>query len=343
MLPAEVDDQARRSRATRDVGEAGADLAEHLHPLLGLNRRFFDGLAPAATIDLVEERGGAPDDVEVTVGHRVERTGAHGAGSWRGGYRVAGGGRRTYQRTSRRSASRARRRTRPSRPGGLGAARRPLDDHHRARHQPVAGDEQLEVGGDARPRRAGTAGPGRPRRTARPGGRERMGDRAPAPRRPSANPSVRAFEVISAAVRRSDSTSVTTPAPRDHASSPTAPEPAYRSRKRSPCSDPHHDSTAENSASRTRSLVGRVADAARRGDPAAAGRSPDDPGHARPGSRLLHELGLHGLLQRPHGRGQVGSLSAARDRRRAARRPPPAPRRSSSRRAAPAGVCRLER
>src|SRR5262245_34315759 len=61
-----------------------------------------------------------------------------------------------------------------------------------------------------------------------------------------------------AAVRRSCSTSVTTPAPRDHASSPTAPEPAYRSRKRSPAREPHHDSIAENRASRTRSLVGRV-------------------------------------------------------------------------------------
>ena len=38
------------------------------------------------------------------------------------------------------------------------------------------------------------------------------------------------------------STSVTTPAPRDQASSPTAPDPAYRSRKRSPTSEPHHDS-----------------------------------------------------------------------------------------------------
>ena len=71
-------------------------------------------------------------------------------------------------------------------------------------------------------------------------------------------PSSRALAEISEAARRSCSTSVTTPAPRDQASSPTAPEPAYRSRKRSPVREPHHDSMAEKRASRTRSLVGRV-------------------------------------------------------------------------------------
>ena len=71
-------------------------------------------------------------------------------------------------------------------------------------------------------------------------------------------PSERAFSRISAAVRRSCSTSVTTPAPRDRASRPTAPLPAYTSRKRSPLIDPTAASTAENSASRTRSEVGRV-------------------------------------------------------------------------------------
>ncbi len=71
-------------------------------------------------------------------------------------------------------------------------------------------------------------------------------------------PSPRALVEIIEAVRRSCSTSVTTPAPRDQASRPTAPEPAYRSRNRRPDSEPHHDSTAEKRASRTRSLVGRV-------------------------------------------------------------------------------------
>src|SRR5262245_30711 len=73
-----------------------------------------------------------------------------------------------------------------------------------------------------------------------------------------ANPSALALARIRAAVRRSCSTSVTTPAPRDQASRPTAPDPAYRSRNRNPWSEPHHDSIAEKSASRTRSLLGRV-------------------------------------------------------------------------------------
>src|SRR3954451_18085232 len=67
-----------------------------------------------------------------------------------------------------------------------------------------------------------------------------------------------AFCRISAAVLRSCSTSVTTPAPRDLASRPTAPLPAYRSRNRRPLTDPTSASMAENSASRTRSDVGRV-------------------------------------------------------------------------------------
>jgi hypothetical protein len=73
-----------------------------------------------------------------------------------------------------------------------------------------------------------------------------------------AKPRAFAFCSIRRAVRRSFSTSVTTPAPRDHASSPTAPDPAYRSRNRSPCREPHHASMLEKSASRTRSVVGRV-------------------------------------------------------------------------------------
>src|SRR6478672_7939064 len=100
-------------------------------------------------------------------------------------------------------------------------------------------------------------------------------------------PSARAFAEISDAVRRSCSTSVTTPAPRDQASRPTAPEPAYRSRNRRPDNDPHHDSTAENRASRTRSLVGRVL--APRG--VAIRRPPADP----PMIRVMLVLGPQAL------------------------------------------------
>src|SRR5215207_6920742 len=130
------------------------------------------------------------------------------------------------------------------------------------------------------------------------GGRLSVVATAPATTWARVKPSSRALREIIEAVRRSCSTSVTTPAPRDHASRPTAPEPAYRSRKRRPDSEPHHDSTAENSASRTRSLVGRVV--APRG--VAIRRPPADPPMIRvmhppwrPTSRLLHELRLHGL------------------------------------------------
>ena len=59
------------------------------------------------------------------------------------------------------------------------------------------------------------------------------------------------------AARRSDSTNSACAAPRDSASSPSAPEPAHRSSTFAP-SSPGSCSSAENSASRTRSDVGRV-------------------------------------------------------------------------------------
>ena len=62
-----------------------------------------------------------------------------------------------------------------------------------------------------------------------------------------------------AAARRSLSTSSTCAAPRDSASSPSAPEPAHRSSTAVP-SSPGSCASAENSASRTRSDVGRVPD-----------------------------------------------------------------------------------
>ncbi|GIH92417.1 hypothetical protein Psi01_30470 [Planobispora siamensis] len=56
----------------------------------------------------------------------------------------------------------------------------------------------------------------------------------------------------------SDSTSSAWDAPRDSASSPTAPDPAYRSSTRAPSSEPSSDPTVEKIASLARSLVGRV-------------------------------------------------------------------------------------
>ncbi len=69
--------------------------------------------------------------------------------------------------------------------------------------------------------------------------------------------------VVNASVRKSkglftaeESTNVAVAAPRDSASSPSAPEPANRSSTRASCTK---SPRIENSASRTRSEVGRVA------------------------------------------------------------------------------------
>src|SRR6478672_9277758 len=66
-----------------------------------------------------------------------------------------------------------------------------------------------------------------------------------------------ALRRATAAAARSDSTSRTEEAPRLAASRPSAPDPAYRSSTAAPARTPRC-SSRENSASRTRSLVGRV-------------------------------------------------------------------------------------
>src|SRR5690606_32059199 len=75
-----------------------------------------------------------------------------------------------------------------------------------------------------------------------------------APGRPSAS----MLRRITAAALRSDSTSRACSAPRESASRPIAPDPAYRSSTRAPSRPPSSDMTEENRASRARSLVGRV-------------------------------------------------------------------------------------
>src|SRR6478672_1937161 len=60
---------------------------------------------------------------------------------------------------------------------------------------------------------------------------------------------------IAAIAAAEESISVASEAPRDNASIPSAPDPANRSRTRAPSTEPR----IENSASRTRSPVGRVA------------------------------------------------------------------------------------
>ena len=82
----------------------------------GVNSRLLDGVDPDGDDDLVEELGGPADDVEVTVGDRVERPGADGSAhglllGWvsRRGRGVAGGRRDRTKAWSRRSAARGRR------------------------------------------------------------------------------------------------------------------------------------------------------------------------------------------------------------------------------------------
>ncbi len=66
------------------------------------------------------------------------------------------------------------------------------------------------------------------------------------------------FRLMTCAARGSDSISSTSAAPRDSASRPTAPDPAYRSSTAAPCRLPSIASTAANRPSLVRSLVGLV-------------------------------------------------------------------------------------
>ena len=220
------------------------------------------------------------------------------------------------------------------RPGDDGALGRPFDDHQGTRHEPAV-VHQRAPGRRRRPgRTSGRAGRRRPRRRARRAASARNDATEVATTRAREKPRVAALRAINAAVRRSCSTIVTTPAPRDHASSPTAPEPAYRSRKRSPSSDPVRDSIAENNASRTRSLVGRVVwprGVSRRRPPAV----PPMMRVMSPWSALLHELRRRGALHLGDDVGQGGRRVRAPDPRRVAPPRPSGHGRSSSRRAIP--------
>ena len=129
----------------------------------------------------------------------------------------------------------------------------------------------------ARPGRAGAAG----QHPLHPVGR-------PAARRAARRAAM--FSRITRAARASDSTSSTSAAPRDSASRPTAPEPAYRSSTAAPSSAPRIAVTVREQA-----LPGPVAGRpgglpGRHGQPPAAGQPGDDPGHRPrgvPGSSAL--------------------------------------------------------
>ena len=195
-----------------------------------------------------------------------------------------------------------------------------LDDDHRL-GAPATRGRPAPAGRSPRRRRsARRAGRGTPRRTAPAADCARARAAGDTTTSTPVMPSVSTLSRMSRAVRRSCSTSVTTPAPRERASSPTAPLPAYRSRKRSPCREPSAASTAENSASRTRSEVGRVRVAGRRLDAATAGLAADDPGH-----RLLQVVGLLGVVEPAHRLGQPGVPGERRVVGHQLRSPPRAP------------------
>ena len=189
----------------------------------GVKSRLLDTLTPTATTTSSKRRRGAADDVEVPVGDRVEGPGADGSAhqvSW-----VSSGGRGGVTVPKHRLAV-ALACACPSMPSGqVGSrtARRALDHDHGARDQPA----QLRRAARSRTDRASsTSGYGGSQEhhvvaASRWPARERRRDRARPPRPPARSRARVALSPISRAVRRSDSTSVTTPAPRDQASSPT--------------------------------------------------------------------------------------------------------------------------
>ena len=71
--------------STETFGQTADGSAEHGQPLVGGEQPVLGLVDPDRDDDLVEERGGSLDDVEVPVGDRVEGPGtdgaAHGASS----------------------------------------------------------------------------------------------------------------------------------------------------------------------------------------------------------------------------------------------------------------------
>ena len=75
---AEVDQQPVEQHHLH-VRPVGRHLPQHLHPLLRAEQGVLGHVVADRHHDLVDEAGGAPDDVEVSVGDRVEGSGADGA------------------------------------------------------------------------------------------------------------------------------------------------------------------------------------------------------------------------------------------------------------------------
>src|SRR5690348_1087594 len=77
-LLAEVDEEAVEG-LDADVAVLGGDLADQVDPLVDLEQALLGLVDHDRDIDLVIQTGGAGNDVEVSVGDRVERPGTYGA------------------------------------------------------------------------------------------------------------------------------------------------------------------------------------------------------------------------------------------------------------------------
>ncbi len=212
---------------------------------------------------LVEQRGRAGHDVEVAVGHRVVRAGAHaahganllGRGSGSGGGRLGLGLGQPERRLAVAPAVEA---GEVRRPGRFGPARAPLHHHDGAGRQPAAVGQRGAAPSRGRPRAAGRAGRAAPGRRAGPA--SCAGTPPPAPAARPRGRRGRARRRCAGSRRPPRGRSRPAPRGRRRGSPPPARAPRTRRTGRapgSPSSSPSW-SSRENSASRTRSEVGRV-------------------------------------------------------------------------------------
>ena len=221
------------------------------------------------------------------------------------------------------------------RPDEVGPAHGPLDDDQRSRDQPLAGHEAGRVPRSRRRRRAGRAGPGTRCRRAPTGSCAALSPPPTSSRWPRVAPSVSTLRAMMAAVLRSCSTNVTTPAPAgprletDGTGTGVQVEEAQAVERAAPGLDGREQRLAHPVAGRARG------DPARGDEAPPARRSSDDPRHG-----VLMTCPRTRSAGRPRCRQRLPPARGTAPGRRprpAARRRPPGPGRSSSRRAARAG------
>ena len=296
--------------STLTLGSSAVTSLEQLDALLDGEQAGLGRLTSTATT--TSSYSGRPlDDVEVTVGHRVERAGAHARAS-----RSATVPKRAFAVTARRSATSPAGQLRRSRPVARSTTTTRLG------RQPAVGERAASQHVVDRARRtadrANTMSKvvGRRRDHGRSGTVDRLGAYATLR---AARP-CRRWRAVIRRRARSRSTSTTGAAPRlarletDRAGAGVEVEDA-RARPASVGIEPR----AENSASRTRSDVGRVPATLRHRQPAAAGDARDDARHVpvRPsrGSRRGRCRAARAPRRRARrGRDSVGSASTSSGR-----------------------------